>query len=136
MPDDVFHGAEPKEWIESLKNQFREHPRMAIRIAQPSEGGKPYAIRLREVMATVATQLIKTKTAAPLHLVVEGGATAYAIIQHLGWNVFSIERELAPGIVTIKHHQDLITLKPGSYLWPTEAFTSSRELHNVLPSAQ
>jgi uncharacterized protein YgbK (DUF1537 family) len=109
---------------------------MAIRIAQPSEGGKPYAIRLREVMATVATQLIKTKTAAPLHLVVEGGATAYAIIQHLGWNVFSIERELAPGIVTIKHHQDLITLKPGSYLWPTEAFTSSRELHNGLPSAQ
>ena len=136
MPDDVFHGAEPKEWIESLKNQFREHPRMAIRIAQPSEGGKPYAIRLREVMATAATQLIKTKTAAPLHLVVEGGATAYAIIQHLGWNVFSIERELAPGIVTIKHHQDFITLKPGSYLWPTEAFTSSRELHNGLPSAQ
>ncbi|MBP5569454.1 MAG: hypothetical protein J6X46_00245 [Prevotella sp.] len=118
MPDDVFHGAEPKEWIESLKEQFREHPRMAVRIAQPSEGGKSYAVRLREVMTTVASQLIKIKAAAPLHLIIEGGATAYAIIQHLGWNTFSIERELAPGIVTIRHKQNLITLKPGSYLWP------------------
>ena len=118
MPDDVFHGADSKEWIESLKNQFRENPKIAIRIAHPSEGGKPYAIRLREVMTTVAAQLIKLKAAAPLHLIIEGGATAYAIIQHLGWNTFSIERELAPGIVTIRHKKDLITLKPGSYLWP------------------
>ena len=118
MPDDVFHGAGPKEWIESLKNRFREHPMMAVRIPQPSEGGKPYATRLRDVMTAVATQLVKIKTAAPLHLVIEGGATAYAIIQHLGWNTFSIERELAPGIVTIRHNQDFITLKPGSYRWP------------------
>ena len=118
MPDDVFHGAEPGDWIEDVKHYFREHPRMAVRIAQPSEGGKAYAIRLREVMAEVAASLIHEEAAASLHLIIEGGATAYAIIQRLGWNAFSIESELAPGVVTIGHGQTLITLKPGSYPWP------------------
>jgi len=118
MPDDVFHGAAPKDWIESLKQQFTEHPRMAVRIAQPSQGGQTYAVRLREVMASLAFKLIKAKAAAPLHLIIEGGATAYAIIQRLGWNTFSIEQELSPGIVTLRHEQVFITMKPGSYPWP------------------
>ena len=70
-------------------------------------------------MAKVTAKLVKEKAATPLYLMIEGGATAYAIIQRLGWNSFSIERELAPGVVTIQYKQTLITLKPGSYPWPS-----------------
>lgn len=119
MPDDVFHGESPEKWIKSLKEQFNETSLMAIRIPQPSKGGKDYAIRLRNTMAKVTAKLVKEKAAAPFHLMIEGGATAYAIIQRLGWNSFSIERELAPGVVTIQYKQTLITLKPGSYPWPS-----------------
>jgi hypothetical protein len=119
MPDDVFHGESPEKWIKSLKEQFNETSLMAIRIPQPSKGGKDYAIRLRNIMAKVTAKLVKEKAATPFYLMIEGGATAYAIIQRLGWNSFSIERELAPGVVTIQYKQTLITLKPGSYPWPS-----------------
>ena len=54
----------------------------------------------------------------PDHLIIEGGATAWATLQALGWHLFSIEREFAPGVVQMRaSNGTLLTLKPGSYPW-------------------
>lgn len=119
MPDDVFYGSSPQEWIRELKNSFEREPAVAIRIPQAPTGGKAYAVRLRETMAEAAAQLLEDKT-SPIHLLIEGGATAFAVFKRLGWHSFQIVREVAPGVVTLKHKNFMITLKPGSYPWPSD----------------
>lgn len=118
MPDDVFHGSSPREWIEKLKDCFEKESSMAIRIPQPPTGGKAYAIRLRKTMAEAAAQLLENPT-IPIHLLIEGGATAFAVFKRMDWHSFNIVNEDAPGIVTLSHRNLLITLKPGSYPWPS-----------------
>lgn len=119
MPNNVFHGDSPKKWIEELKECFVNESSMAIRIAQRSEGGKAYAIRLRRIMAEAAEQILANRQ-APTHVLIEGGATAFAVLDKLGWNSLNVEKEIAPGIVTLSHKNFLITVKPGSYPWPSE----------------
>lgn len=119
MPDDVFHGSSPQEWIEKLKDCFEKESSMAIRIPQAPTGGKAYAIRLRETMAEAAAQILESQT-MHIHLLIEGGATAFAVLKRMGWHSFSIVREDAPGVVTLSYHNLLITLKPGSYPWPSD----------------
>ena len=119
MPDNVFHGSSPQEWIEKMKDCFEKEPSMSIRIPQAPTGGKTYAIRLRETMAEAAAQIIENQT-IPIHLLIEGGATAFAVFKRIGWHSFNIVNEDAPGVVTLSHRNLLITLKPGSYPWPSD----------------
>jgi uncharacterized protein YgbK (DUF1537 family) len=52
---------------------------------------------------------------------VEGGATAAALVQELGWSALEVIGEIAPGVTTLKPHalKMLLTIKPGSYPgWP------------------
>jgi len=54
----------------------------------------------------------------PDHLIIEGGATAWATLQALNWTEFQIERQIAPGVVQMSAtNGTLVTLKPGSYPW-------------------
>lgn len=119
MPDNVFHGSSPQEWIEKLKDCFEKEPSMSIRIPQAPTGGKTYAIRLRDSMAEAAAQILVDQT-MPIHLLIEGGATAFAVFKRIGWHSFNIVKEDAPGVVTLSHQNLLITLKPGSYPWPSD----------------
>jgi uncharacterized protein YgbK (DUF1537 family) len=51
---------------------------------------------------------------------IEGGATAYSIIEHLEYKKFYPEQELAQGVIRMKIDQKkemYLTLKPGSYQW-------------------
>lgn len=75
---------------------------------------------LRERMADLVSRVFAA--VHPGELVIEGGATAYAILSRVGLRVFFPEEELAPGIVrmraagagTVLH----VAVKPGSYEWP------------------
>ncbi len=55
------------------------------------------------------------------HLVVEGGATASAIVRALHWHELIVVHDWAQGVVTLRPARapaiDL-TIKPGSYAWP------------------
>ena len=54
----------------------------------------------------------------PDQLIIEGGATAWATLNALGWHEFQIERQAAPGVVQMSAtNGTLVTLKPGSYPW-------------------
>jgi D-threonate/D-erythronate kinase len=59
--------------------------------------------------------------AAVDYLYVEGGSTASTLIRRLGWTRLRVDRELAPGVVSLEvqgEHRRLLTVKPGSYRWP------------------
>ena len=84
----------------------------------PSTGSRSAALLLREVTAAM-TKLIGSKP-TPNELVIEGGATAFAIIKELGWKRFRIDQQIAPGIIRmacLDVRQAHLTLKPGSYDW-------------------
>nr|WP_286524181.1 nucleotide-binding domain containing protein [Duncaniella freteri] len=49
---------------------------------------------------------------------IEGGATAYASLQRLGWDTFTITDEIAPGVIRMRAPNGThVTMKPGSYPW-------------------
>ena len=80
--------------------------------------GKHAAVYLRTAMAKVCCALIDNSL--PDELIVEGGATAFAIMQRMPWRSFSVTDEIAPGVVRImpvENNSIHITLKPGSYEW-------------------
>lgn len=58
-------------------------------------------------------------------LFVEGGSTAAAVADALGWSAFTVGGEWAPGIVQLLPVADprrSLTVKPGSYTWPAAVF--------------
>ena len=122
MPRAVYDGEAPvTSWIEEIK----EAPAGAILSfgTNTHRTGKDAAVYLRNAMAEAATAFINTHH--PQEIVIEGGATAFCLLNRLGWHHFRITNEIAPGVVRMQlqspntHHSTPITLtlKPGSYPW-------------------
>ena len=122
MPRVVYDGEAPViSWIEEIK----EAPAGAILSfgTNTHRTGKDAAVYLRNAMAEAATAFINTHH--PQEIVIEGGATAFCLLNRLGWHHFRITNEIAPGVVRMQlqspntHHSTPITLtlKPGSYPW-------------------
>ena len=57
------------------------------------------------------------------HLLIAGGATASAVLSALDWTALEVIHVWGPGVVTLRPLAEprfLLTLKPGSYVWPDE----------------
>lgn len=115
IPDDVFEGADPSSWIADSCTMFSSSRAMIMRIGEHEFKGVEYAQRLKRVMALATEALIRTKKTSLL--IIEGGATAFAILEQLKWNKFSMTHEFAPGVVAMRHGETTVILKPGSYSW-------------------
>ena len=114
MPRDIYDGANDIcHWDTSAYE--KEHS-LILTIPFTHRTGKEVAVHLRNIMARKTKELIALHT--PHHLIIEGGATAWATLQALGWTQFRIERQIAPGVVQMSAtNGTLVTLKPGSYPW-------------------
>ena len=114
MPLTLYDGATDLSlWDTSAYN---EQHRLILTIPHHHRTGKDAAVHLRTITARKAKELIALHR--PNHLVIEGGATAWATLQILGWNDFEITRQIAPGVVEMRAAcGTLVTLKPGSYPW-------------------
>jgi uncharacterized protein YgbK (DUF1537 family) len=58
-------------------------------------------------------------------LLIEGGATATAILQHMHISKLTPIKQMAPGVIctSVPDNSQLnVTLKPGSYQWPAEVW--------------
>ena len=129
MPREVYDGQEDANyWFTHLPSSFIHHPSSVIlTIPFTHHTGKEIAVHLRTVMAEMAKRLITTYylplymegDGGRLSLIIEGGATAWATLQTLGWTDFTITAQFAPGVVQMKSVTTgtLVTLKPGSYPW-------------------
>ena len=114
MPREIYDGSHDLSlWdIEAYK---QEHS-LILTIPHTHRTGKEVAVHLRNVMAEMAKQLIAIH--CPSQLIIEGGATAWATLQALGWTSFDIKNQIAPGVVQMSAtNGTLVTLKPGSYPW-------------------
>ena len=114
MPREIYDGDDDISlWDTSV---YEEQHSLILTMPFTHRTGKETAVHLRTMMARKAKELIAQHT--PSHLIIEGGATAWATLQALGWNEFDITRQIAPGVVQMSAtNGTLVTLKPGSYPW-------------------
>ena len=122
MPLEVYNGEQGADyWFARLSASFPHGERVGegliLTIPHSHRTGKAVAVYLRTVMAGMTCRLVSRH--APGHLIIEGGATAWATLQALGWTAFDIVRQVAPGVVQMRSLTSgtLVTLKPGSYPW-------------------
>lgn len=123
MPDDVFNGHGINKWIIKLKMLYDKHETIILNVGKRENRGKEYAVRLKRIMAEATKTLVKIHQ--PDILIIEGGATAYSIIQSLKWYNLEFKTEYSPGIVSMLYDKTEIILKPGSYSW-NDIFKSNK----------
>ncbi len=135
MPLAVYDGGDDlRPWLADAKAKYGAAGALALTIPYRHRTGRPAAVHLRQMMAQMTRQLVTAAladtTAAPLrHLIIEGGATAWATLQTLGWLCFDVMGQLAPGVVQMRAtNGTIVTLKPGSYPWPGTTKTENNEL--------
>ena len=116
MPDEVFCGADPRQWACRMTDCSAADA-VVLRIPQRAEVDAARARWLRSAMARVTACAVGEY--APQEMVIEGGATAFAVLTELGWSDFEVDCEIAPGVVRLRHVQTgtFVTFKPGSYPW-------------------
>lgn len=115
MPDEVFNGYELDKWILRLKYLYKQHKTMILSVGKRENKGKIYAMHIKHAMAEATKALVDEYR--PDILVIEGGATAYSIIQNLKWYNLKFKTEYSPGIVSMLYYETEVILKPGSYSW-------------------
>ena len=119
MPLEIYDGANSEEWYVFLQRQYTNDKRHSLILTIPPHRynhDKETALRLRHTMAEAVRRLCQCHL--PRHLVIEGGATAWATLQALGWEQFDIVGNVAPGVVQMRAMcGTIVTLKPGSYDW-------------------
>ena len=112
MPVDLYDGSSDL----TLWKTDSHHSSLILTIPHQHRTGKAIAVHLRTLMARKTKALVESHR--PDHLIIEGGATAWAVLQALGWNRFEIRQQVSSGVVTMEaDNGTLVTLKPGSYPW-------------------
>ena len=125
MPREIYDGSNDLS-LWDTSNYTKAHS-LILTMPFTHRTGKEAAVHLRSVMARKAKELIteyllptldREGSVEGLHLIIEGGATAWATLQTLGWTQFEIVAQIAPGVVQMSAtNGTLVTLKPGSYPW-------------------
>lgn len=105
-------------WMKEVATAISVHKKAIIAFDNQSPATGVDATYLRQLMAKAIKILLKQVTIE--ELVVEGGATAGAILEQLQISKLTPLEELAPGVIRCSMKRDpkiWITLKPGSYNW-------------------
>jgi len=121
MPAAVLAGDGPlfRQWMNEVLLHLERTGKAGIAVHPDIKDNEADALVVRTVMAEAAACI--AGEARLNELLVEGGATAAAVIRRLDIETFYPVAELAPGVtrMRVKGRQGLfLTLKPGSYEWP------------------
>jgi uncharacterized protein YgbK (DUF1537 family) len=122
MPDDLFHAAAPAEeliaaWCDQLCSPQHVCGTMVLTVDHPPAPQK--AAPVRACIAATVARLLSLRR--PDALWMEGGATAAAVVDAMGWRQFDVEGTLSPGVVALRAvepQRHRLIVKPGSYAWP------------------
>lgn len=117
MPTSVYDGeATGHSWAEAIGPTYGDSHKIILAIADRHRTGHDTAVWLRETMAETVADLFAIHS--PKEMIIEGGATAYAILRHLDCHAFTVTHEIAPGVVRMQApNQTYVSMKPGSYPW-------------------
>jgi uncharacterized protein YgbK (DUF1537 family) len=104
---------------------FQDNARVILAVGLPAVRDLEIARKLSKSVVRVAEQVMQRVPVA--RVFAEGGATAAELVRCMGWSRLTVLHELAPGVATLavdSGESILLTIKPGSYAWPTQ-WTSS-----------
>lgn len=124
IPENVFYPEKGSQddilrWENNIISAFNETNVVVVEINWPVIREKSFSARLRNIIAGVVNNVMQEVTINDL--IVDGGATVYAIAEQAGLNKMFPLRELAPGVIQmrIEDRENMrMTIKPGSYSWP------------------
>lgn len=107
------------DFANQLMTVWQENNKLALSISSEKiifpNSSKTLKLRLNK---TIAKLLISCNIN---DIMLEGGATAYSLLELLNWDTLIPVQELSPGVVRMQvanRPSLFITLKPGSYPWP------------------
>ncbi len=109
-----------KSWSDNIRRALVTQGIAIAVVDQPLSDSPQISSAIRRAFARMATLLDQHR--AFHHLLVDGGATAAAVTRSLAWHQLSTAAVWAPGVVSLQPLSApsvLLTLKPGSYSWPT-----------------
>jgi uncharacterized protein YgbK (DUF1537 family) len=117
MPRDIYDGCKDiTSWWEEASAIYKREGSLMITIPHRHHTGKEVAVHLRETTALLLQQLVAIQQ--PRQLIIEGGASAFATLQRLGWNELEVVSQLASGVIKTKApNGTFVIMKPGSYSW-------------------
>ena len=105
------------EWSKEIVEIIKKKDKAVIAIGEKKKGNPELLQRkLAEVVKTVVDQTTFHE------LIIEGGSTAFSVIDVLNWKQFTPVAELSYGVVKLKVDGEddvFLTIKPGSYPWPS-----------------
>jgi uncharacterized protein YgbK (DUF1537 family) len=115
-------------WEREIARRLNEQQRAIIAILEPAVTDRAQSRIFCDKLSEIVQQVLAARYGVA-ELLVEGGATASAIVRRMGWNKFLARDEIAPGVVRLAIVADgappLVTIKPGSYPWPPEIWNAS-----------
>ena len=117
MPMDIYDGSKDiTSWLEEACAIYQREGSLMITIPHRHRTGKDVAVHLRETTARLIQHLVERQQ--PRQLIIEGGASTFATLRHLGWNELKVVSQLAPGVIKTKApNGTFVIMKPGSYPW-------------------
>jgi uncharacterized protein YgbK (DUF1537 family) len=116
----TFSAAAVESVSQRVIGGFAESSRVVLSVGLPQVRDKDVAGRLSGHVVRIAEHVFKRTRIE--NVFAEGGATAAELVRRMGWARLEVVRELAPGVATLAVEGDknfLLTIKPGSYSWPT-----------------
>jgi uncharacterized protein YgbK (DUF1537 family) len=124
MPDEIIRSVHSGaysyvKWANEVVALVKKHGKAIVAIHEGST--RNIAVNpalLKEKMAGLVQEVLQRSMVQ--ELIVEGGATAWALIGQSGLTRFFPVEEMAPGVVRMQTNDPglFITVKPGSYQWP------------------
>ena len=117
MPTSTYLGeADATTWVGAALSLLKQFGHVQLRLPTDNSYEASRALYLRTVTAEAVSLLLQNYPVREVYI--EGGATAYSILERMGWKELQLSCEYAPGVVRMQHAACGITVKPGSYLWP------------------
>lgn len=107
------------EWILKVAKSYQITKKVVLRISNEIIEFTNSSKVLKTRMSFVVKHLFEYCEIDEIFI--EGGATAYDLLDKLNWHSFTPIAELASGVVRMHYDHDPkkhITIKPGSYEWP------------------
>jgi D-threonate/D-erythronate kinase len=124
MPENIIRSVHSGtysyvKWANEVVALVKKHGKAIVAIQEASSRNRSTCPgQLKEKMAGLVSEVLQRSMVQ--ELIVEGGATAWALIRQSGLTQFFPVDEMAPGVVRMQTNDPglFITVKPGSYQWP------------------
>ena len=102
-----------------VSDALKTHQRAILNVGLPVVPDKNVAGRLLNELGSVAERTLRA--GGIQHVFAEGGSTAAELVRRMGWTRLKVVKEEARGVETLAPEgagELLLTMKPGSYVWP------------------